>query len=76
MSSKLTDLELAAMRRLLEGGSEGIGERATQEPNQSALFERAMPVKPGRQESAAPATPPLARLCRPHRWQTRHHPNR
>ncbi len=75
MSSKLTDLELAAMR-LLEGGSEGIGERATQEPNQLALFERAMPVKPGRQKSAAPATQPLARLCRPHRWQTRHHPNR
>ena len=46
LSSKLTDLDLAAMR-LLEGGSEGTGKQARQEATQLAFFERAKPVSRG-----------------------------
>ena len=46
LSSKLTDLDLAAMR-LLEGGSEGAGEQARREATQLAFFERAKPVSQG-----------------------------
>lgn len=53
LSSKLTELDLAAMR-LLEGGSERIGKRASQEENQLAFFERAKPVKPARKKVSAP----------------------
>jgi hypothetical protein len=45
LSATLTDLDLAALR-LLEGGSDGIGKRATRQENQLAFFDRAKPVKP------------------------------
>ena len=44
LSSKLTDLDLAAMR-LLEGGSEGAGKQARQEATQLAFFERPKAVE-------------------------------
>ena len=56
LSSKLADLDLAAMR-LLAGGSERIGKQAGQEASQLAFFERAMPGKPRRRKSAARAAP-------------------
>jgi putative DNA methylase len=57
LSSKLTDLDLAAMR-LLEGGSEGIGKRAGQETKQMAFFDRAKPpVKRGNGKPAVRAAP-------------------
>jgi hypothetical protein len=51
LSRKLTDLDLAAMR-LLTDGSEGIGKQAAHEATELAFFEKAKPVKRGRQESA------------------------
>ncbi len=49
------EMSVAAAMRLLTEGSEGAGHQVAQEATQLAFFERAKPVKRGRQESAARA---------------------